>query len=64
MHGGRNVGFHFCETCNGLMYWWPTDEKRIPRMAINARMVMDKESLEGVEIIKGMPQKREEQKEC
>lgn len=46
------------------MYWWPTDEKRIPRMAINARMVMDKESLEGVEIIKGMPQKREEQKEC
>ena len=63
-HGGKNTEFHFCDKCSDLMYWWPTDAKRVPRMAINARMVIDKKDLDGVEVAKGGPQKREEQKEC
>jgi len=57
-HGGKNIEFHFCEKCNGLMFWWPCNEKRIPRMAINSRMVVDRKELEGVEVKKGYPQER------
>ena len=64
MHGGRNIEFHFCETCYGLMCWWPTDGKRIPQMAINARMIVDKAELEGVDVVKGMPHKRQPEQQC
>lgn len=52
------------DTCYGLMYWWPTDGKRIPQMAINARMIVDKAELEGVDVVKGMPQKRNPEQQC
>jgi len=62
VHGGKNIEFHFCDKCSGLMFWWPREEKRIRGMAINARMVVDdRAKLEGVEVVKGMPQKRREQ---
>ena len=34
------------------MYWWPTDEKRTPRMALNTRMIVDRKTeLEGIEVV-------------
>ena len=52
MWGKKNIEFHFCDRCNGLMYWWPTDEKRIPKMAINTRMVVNRKEMDGVKVEK------------
>ncbi|RMX92485.1 hypothetical protein D0867_14568 [Hortaea werneckii] len=48
----KNIEFHACGNCHCLMYWYPTDPERIKKMAINARMVVEREDLEGVEIFK------------
>ncbi|KAF2726043.1 hypothetical protein K431DRAFT_280080 [Polychaeton citri CBS 116435] len=48
----KSIEFHFCERCNGLMYWWPVDEKGAPKMGLNTKMVVDRKELMGIEVEK------------
>lgn len=49
--GKQKIEFHACPRCHGLMYYYPSAEGSYPQMAINARMVLNREqALKGVEI--------------
>nr|OQO19079.1 hypothetical protein B0A51_12439 [Rachicladosporium sp. CCFEE 5018] len=50
--GRKNIELTACERCNCLMYWWPIDEVKIKKMALNSRMVVERGELEGVEVKK------------